>query len=92
MLLIIGFGDDCYRHYESILLGSIPIVFNSTLWPMYEGNPVYILDDWENVTAKQFEEWRPPSTSRKLAMAQYWFDRITCDRDRYLSEQGLERD
>ena len=87
-----GFGEDCYRHYESILLGAVPIVRNSTLWPMFAGNPFYILDDWENVTAKQFTDWRPPSTSKKLAMAPYWFDRLTCERDRYLQQRGLRRE
>ena len=87
-----GWGDDCYRHYESILLGAVPIVQNSTLWPIYDGNPVYLLEDWANVTEQQFRDWRPPSTSKKVAMAPYWFDRLTCDRDRYLAKHGLLRE
>ena len=40
------------------MMGSIPIVRNSTLWPLYKEAPVYVLDDWKNVTEKQFLDYQ----------------------------------
>ena len=67
---------DCYRHYESILFGAIPIVQNSTLFPIFKESPVYMLKNWMNVTKDQFLQFRVPTPSRKVLMMQYWFDKI----------------
>jgi hypothetical protein len=44
-----GNGLDCHRTWEVLLLGSIPIVRRSSLDPLYEGLPVAIVDDWDEV-------------------------------------------
>ena len=55
----LGHGEDCYRTWESILFKSVPIVSNSTLWPLFRDAPVYVLKDWEkNVTREQASTWR----------------------------------
>ena len=41
-----GNGFDTHRIYETMLLGSIPIVVNSTLWPLYKQFPIVVLPDW----------------------------------------------
>ena len=57
------------------MFGSIPIVRNSTLWPLYKEAPVYVLDDnWHNPTEKQFLNYEVKTKSKKLLLAQYWFD------------------
>ena len=71
-----GHGMDCYRHYESILFGAIPIVQNSTLFPIFNDSPVYMLQNWTHVTKEQFMKFKLPTTSRKVLMMQHWFDKI----------------
>ena len=33
----LGHGEDCFRTWESVMFGAIPIVKNSTLWPLFKG-------------------------------------------------------
>ena len=42
-----GFGIDCYRTWEALLVGSIPVIKSSHLDFMYEGLPVLIVNDWQ---------------------------------------------
>ena len=74
-----GSGEDCHRTWESILLGAVPIVQNSTLWSLFKESPVKVInDDFEKkVTLEELLRFEPQTTSRKLMMAQYWFDRIS---------------
>lgn len=69
-------AEDCFRTWEAMFFGAIPIVRNSTLWPLYEGAPAYVLTDWLNVELEQFESFRLATTSKKYLLAQYWFDYI----------------
>ncbi|TRY74062.1 hypothetical protein TCAL_11519 [Tigriopus californicus] len=34
-----GVGEDCHRTWEAILFGTIPIVWNSTLWNLFQQSP-----------------------------------------------------
>ncbi len=81
-----GHGEDCYRTWEAILFGSIPIVRNSSLWPLYSESPVYVLNDWENVTEKQFLDFRLKTQDKKVVLSQYWFDQIAAVRREYLTK------
>ena len=45
-----GKGLDCYRTWEALSVGAIPIVFKSNLDILYENLPVLILDDFSIVT------------------------------------------
>ncbi len=40
-----GFGEDCYRTWESVLLGAIPVVRESALAAagVFQAAPVYVL-------------------------------------------------
>lgn len=51
-----GNGLDCYRTWEALLVGTIPIVKKSTLDPLYDNLPVIIVDKWSDVTQKFLEE------------------------------------
>ena len=75
-----GLGPDCYRVWESIMVGSIPIVEHSHMDDMYEGLPVLLISDWKTVTPEFLEEQYEKITSKtysqeKLAM-EYWIARI----------------
>lgn len=55
-----GNGLDCHRTWEALLMGSIPIVKTSTLDKLYDGLPVLIVNDWNEITeeflTKKYEE------------------------------------
>ncbi len=44
-----GVGMDCYRTWEALYLGSIPIVVNSSLNPIFEKLPVLIVDNYDEI-------------------------------------------
>lgn len=52
-----GNGLDCHRTWEALLLKTIPIVKTSTLDPLYEGLPVAIVDDWNEVSPERLRAW-----------------------------------
>ena len=58
-----GNGLDCFRTWEALALGTIPIVKKSGPFDaIYEGLPVLLVDRWEDVTLELLErilqEWR----------------------------------
>lgn len=55
-----GNGLDCFRTWEALLLGTIPIVRRSTLNPLFEDErlPVAIVDTWADITAAALARWR----------------------------------
>lgn len=75
-----GNGLDCYRTWEALLLGSIPIVKSSSLDPLYEDLPVLIVKEWHDITKelleKKYHEFKHKTFKMEKLYAQYWFDRI----------------
>ena len=53
-----GNGLDCHRTWEALILKTIPIVLSSPLDPVYDGLPVAIVEDWDEVTPKRLLAWR----------------------------------
>jgi hypothetical protein len=51
-----GNGLDCYRTWEALLVGTIPIVKKSTLDPLYVNLPVIIVNDWSDITEEFLEQ------------------------------------
>jgi len=45
-----GTGLDCYRTWEAILVGCIPIIKSSPLDSLYANLPVLIVEDWDEIT------------------------------------------
>jgi hypothetical protein len=75
-----GNGVDCHRTWEALLMGCYPIVKSSYLNSLYEGLPVVIIEDWEEVTEsflkKKHEEFKSQTWSREKLYAPFWFQRI----------------
>ncbi|MCA9329349.1 hypothetical protein KDA11_01785, partial [Candidatus Saccharibacteria bacterium] len=72
----IGRGLDCYRTWEALILGCIPVVQSSPLDPVYNDLPVVIIQDWNEVTPENMLRWKKQILSRpwnmeKLKMS-YW--------------------
>ena len=58
-----GNGMDCFRTWEALALGVIPIIKRSGPFDrLYEGMPVLLVDRWEHVTLplllRTLKEWR----------------------------------
>lgn len=81
-----GLGLDCHRTWESLLMGSIPVVKTSTLDPLYAELPVLIVSDWHQVTEefllKKYEEMKSKSYKMERIYAEYWHNKIKkCQQD-----------
>ena len=77
-----GAGPDCHRHWESIMLGSIPIVIRSIATNILEDMPCLILQNWSELNEKRLRAELPALRERflhpsmqKLDMA-YWQGQI----------------
>jgi hypothetical protein len=53
-----GNGPDCHRTWEALYLGCIVITRRSALDPLYQGLPVVLVTDWDEVREKaNLERW-----------------------------------
>jgi hypothetical protein len=50
-----GTGIDCHRIYESIYLGSIPVLKTSELDYFYQSLPVLIVENWSEITQEYLD-------------------------------------
>lgn len=75
-----GNGLDCHRTWEALCLGCIPIVRTSPLDTLYEGLPVYIVQDWSDVTEENLRKVLVDFSNRKFDLnrltLKYWMDKI----------------
>jgi hypothetical protein len=79
-----GNGLDTHRLWESLLVGSIPIVKSSPLDSLYEGLPVLVVQDWNEVTEeflqqKEIEIGQKPHFPERL-LIDYWLKLIVKER------------
>jgi hypothetical protein len=79
-----GKGLDCFRTWEALFLGSIPIVQSSSLDPLFldEGLPVAIVESYREVTPANLARWKAtlqdrftPALREKLTN-DWWLARI----------------
>ncbi len=84
-----GLGPDCYRTWEALLVGSIPIVRKSQLDPLFEGLPVLIIDEWEEIDEEYLNKKYAEIMSRKYDIKriymEYWLDKIEAVRSQFLA-------
>lgn len=75
-----GHGLDCHRTWEALYMGAIPIVRSSSADAMYEGLPVIIVNDWNEVTLpfleQKYAEMRSQSFHLDRMFCDYWFKLI----------------
>ena len=85
-----GYGIDCYRTWEALLIGCIPIVRHSQLDPLYEGLPILVIDDWKELTEEFLDEKYKEIVSKEYDIAplfiKYWFNKMDQIRKAYLAE------
>lgn len=73
-----GHGLDTHRLWETLLLGSIPIVKSSTLDEMFETLPVLIVKEWTDINEKLLTISKKVLRQRRLDAAYwpFWRDQI----------------
>lgn len=75
-----GVGIDCHRTWEALMLGCIPIVRRNALAPLFADLPVWIVDQWSQVTAHNMERFALDSLRYHYDFSslflRYWQDRI----------------
>ena len=75
-----GNGLDTHRFYETILMGAIPIVENSTLYPIYKQATVLVIDSFKNLNQHMLDNphlyIENMSFSRYILMADTWLQII----------------
>ncbi len=75
-----GRGGDSFRVWESLILGSIPVVKSSVLDSLYDDLPVVIVKDWNEVTEefleKKYKEMAKKQFSYQKLFVSYWKKRI----------------
>jgi hypothetical protein len=69
-----GNGLDTHRLWESLLLGSIPIVKTSSLDPLYKDLPILIVSDWEEVTEDFLIRAASQYSQKKFSQDPLWID------------------
>jgi len=75
-----GNGLDCHRTWETLYMGSFPLVKTSTLDKLYKNLPVLIVKNWEEVT-REFLETKYKEMCKKTYQLEklytnYWFNLI----------------
>lgn len=85
-----GCAPDCYRTWESLLVGSIPIVIKSQLDNLFEGLPVLIIDKWEDINEQFLNEQYVGISQKKFDIKrlymEYWQDKINLIRNQFLEK------
>lgn len=84
-----GAGIDCYRTWESLIMGAVPIVVNNSLLSLYDDMPVMIIDgnwtndvtidtltSYENEHKRRLIQERLTIARRPKIWAKYWIDSI----------------
>lgn len=75
-----GGGYDCHRTWEALALGCIPILKTSPLDPMFEGLPVWIVQNWSEITQasmqKKVEEYTTTPLDYSKLYLRYWIKKI----------------
>ncbi|MBA2306605.1 hypothetical protein H0W26_00515 [Candidatus Dependentiae bacterium] len=69
-----GLGPDCYRVWESLLVGTIPIVQRSHIDGLYDGFPVLFIDTWEEVTESFLQKKYKEITARRYSCEKLYMD------------------
>ena len=75
-----GNGLDCHRTWEALALGCIVIVRTSPIDSLYEDLPVWIVEEWSDITAesmrKTLEAFRRKTFDMSKLELSYWMKKI----------------
>ena len=78
----LGSGYDCYRHWESMYMGTIPITTSSPIDMQFKNLPIIILNSWDDFTPEKIvREYNKLYDNRdkiewEKLFCPYWFNKI----------------
>ena len=79
-----GHGPDCYRHWEAMYLGSIPIAEMSVSLRPFRDYPMILVDQWQDVTpeflVQQSARIQSQTFDARKLYLDYWLDKIQTTR------------
>ena len=78
-----GIGEDCYRHYESMLAGAVPVVQN-TMGKRLKGFPRLSVASWSDVTPSMLQHAHVPGGNLQRLHKSYWVQFLKTLRQRSL--------
>lgn len=86
-----GNGLDTHRFYETLLMGAIPIVENSTLYPIYKQATVLVVDNFKNLDQHMLDNphlfIQNMNFSRSILMSDTWLNKINIFRKKFSREK-----
>lgn len=75
-----GNGYDCHRNWEVLYMGSIPIIKKHPSLSYYENLPVWLIDDWSEVTIEnmnqKYKEIMDNTYDLNKLYVNYWEEKI----------------
>lgn len=75
-----GIGMDCHRTWESICLGSVPIVKAPNFKKLFEDLPVLIVDEWSDITQElldnTIQDFKTKTFNYDKLKLSYWIIKI----------------
>jgi hypothetical protein len=75
-----GYGFDCHRTWEALVLGCIPIIKSNAMDSLFDGLPVLIVKKWDDVTQELLDSTLKSFKGRTFAYEKlrikYWIDLI----------------
>jgi len=84
-----GAGLDCHRTWESLILGSVPIVKRTSITNLYKNLPIIWVDSYDEINANLLNEFRYPKEfsidQENLLHLQYWIYKIKQKSKIYIS-------
>lgn len=75
-----GNGIDCYRTWESIYSGAIPIVIRNPMYEQWNSLPIIMLDSWKDlqidIIQQKYDDLKARGGNYDMADLDYWEQRI----------------
>ena len=77
-----GLGPDCYRTWEALYLGAVPVIAEGTIAGSISSDlPIWVVNDWEELVSASHAELDEKFAelsmlSRDKALFPYWQNRI----------------
>jgi len=78
-----GAGIDSVRTWEALLMGSFPIVKHSIIDPLFDGLPIVLIDDWQEINEQflqlKYSELSSSQFMHEKLYANYWLNLISLE-------------
>ncbi len=91
-----GNGVDSHRIWETLFLGSIPIVKNHTTFNNLKGLPIFFVDDFKELTEEKLKEFllsleSSESFNKEKLNLNYWENIVNKEKNKALLDKNLEQ-